>query len=71
MAKKLYTINLDEELVEELDRIAGAAGMSRSMFVNTILRGTVMGETKDVVTLLANGLMQKSESKKGAETATA
>ena len=71
MAKKLYTINLDEDLVEELDRLSNTLGMSRSMFVNTLLRGNVMGETKDVVTLLANGLLQKAEPKEEAETAIA
>lgn len=52
MAKRLVSINLDEELLDEMDALCGKVGMSRSAFVNLTMRGVVMGETADTTKLL-------------------
>lgn len=44
MAKRLISINLDDDLINEVDAIAESIGMSRSGFVNIVLRGCCMGE---------------------------
>lgn len=38
---KTYTVNLDEESVEALDRWLEAAGISRSAYINTLIKKTV------------------------------
>jgi metal-responsive CopG/Arc/MetJ family transcriptional regulator len=38
---KTYNVNLDEESVEALDRWLQAAGISRSAYVDTLIRKTV------------------------------
>jgi len=39
--KKAYSLMLDEEVVEALDRWLDAAGMNRSGYVNTLITKTV------------------------------
>jgi metal-responsive CopG/Arc/MetJ family transcriptional regulator len=38
---KTYNVNLDEESVEALDRWLEAAGITRSAYINTLIRKTV------------------------------
>ena len=49
MAKKLVSINLDEELIDEIDEVAKKLGISRSAMVNLAMRGIVMGETSNMI----------------------
>ena len=64
MAKKLVSINLDDDLIEALDDLSESVGMSRSAIVNLIMRGTVMGETEE-----AAGLLLKTALKVGKKPA--
>lgn len=38
---KTYNVNLDEESVEALDRWLEAAGITRSAYINTLIKKTV------------------------------
>lgn len=64
MAKKLVSINLDEELIDEIDAISETLGISRSAMVNMGMRGILMGEASEVVgTLMAAAKPKKSAKK--------
>lgn len=65
MAKKLISINLDDDLIEEIDNVSESVGMSRSAVVNLVMRGTIMGETSEVATLLLSTALsvKKNEEK--------
>jgi len=63
MAKKLVSINLDESLISEIDKMSESLGMSRSAFVSLIMRGTCMGETAETVKYLMSAAVEKSTSK--------
>ena len=68
MAKKLISINLDEELIEEIDSISETLGMSRSALVNLGMRGILMGETAKALGTFAAAVKQETKSKRGAKT---
>lgn len=67
MAKKLVSINLDEELIEEIDAVADTLGISRSAMVNMGMRGIFMGEAAQVVSALADAAKPKITSKRVAK----
>lgn len=70
MAKKLVSINLDEELIEEIDAVSEKLGISRSAMVNMSMRGIIMGETAKVVMSLAETARPKRKQKaKGSNAA--
>lgn len=52
MAKRLISINLDDDLIQAIDDLSESVGMSRSAMVNLVMRGTIMGETSDTAALL-------------------
>lgn len=45
MAKKIISINLDEEVIEELDGLSKKMGVSRSQFVEMTLKTAVGGQS--------------------------
>lgn len=45
MAKKIISINLDEEVIEELDELSKKMGVSRSQFVEMTLKTAVGGQS--------------------------
>lgn len=45
MAKKVISLNLDEETIEELDSLAKKMGVSRSNFCEMTLRTAVGGQS--------------------------
>lgn len=59
--KRLVSINLDIEVIEEIDKLAESLGISRSALVNLIMRATCMGEAVEV----ANVLMAAAKNSKG------
>lgn len=52
MAKKLVSINLDEELIKELDAVSATLGVSRSALVNIGMRGILLGEISEALNTL-------------------
>lgn len=72
MAKKLISINLDEDLIEEIDSISETLGMSRSAMVNLGMRGILMGETAKALGTFSAAVKkskkaEKSEGKNSAK----
>lgn len=67
MAKKLVSINLDEELIDEIDAVSETLGISRSAMVNMGMRGIFMGEAAQVVSALANAAKPKMTAKRSAK----
>lgn len=63
MAKKLVSINLDEELIDEIDAVSETLGISRSAMVNMGMRGIFMGEAAQVVGALAEAAKPKRKTK--------
>ena len=45
MAKKIVSINIDEETIKELDALAKKMGVSRSQFVEMTLKTAVGGQS--------------------------
>lgn len=68
MAKKLVSINLDEELIDEIDAVSETLGISRSAMVNMGMRGIFMGEAAQVVGALAEAAKPKISMKRSAKT---
>lgn len=67
MAKKLISINLDDDLINEIDSVSKSIGMSRSAFVNLVMRATCMGETSEAgINLLNAAIASKKSSKEGS-----
>lgn len=64
MAKKLVSINLDDDLIKAIDNLSESVGMSRSAMVNLVMRGTIMGETNETASLLVQAALsvKKPES---------
>lgn len=70
MAKKLISINLDDDLIQEIDNVSESVGMSRSAMVNLVMRGTIMGESNEVAKLLLNAALSvKNDQEKEADNA--
>ena len=67
MAKKLISINLDEELIAEIDSISETLGMSRSAMVNLGMRGILMGETAKALGTFAAAVKPDTKSKRDAK----
>lgn len=61
--KKLVSINLDEELIDEIDAVSETLGISRSAMVNMGMRGIFMGEAAQVVSALAEAAKPKRKTK--------
>ena len=66
--KKLVNVNLDLDLIDEIDNLANALGISRSALINMVMRGAVMGETSNAVGQLLGMAIEakKSDAKNGA-----
>ena len=71
MAKKVISVNLDEETVEELDSLAKKMGVSRSAFCEMTLSTAVGGQTLQDFTkwLFARPEREKEDSKSDFVTA--
>ena len=70
MAKKLISINLDDDLIQEIDNVSKSVGMSRSAMVNLVMRGTMLGESNEVAKLLLNAALSvKNDQEKEADNA--
>lgn len=65
MAKKLISINLDEDLIEEIDSISDVLGMSRSAMVNLGMRGILMGETAKALGTFSAAVKKSAKAKRG------
>lgn len=72
MAKKLVSINLDEDLITAIDELGKSVGMSRSALVNLVMRGTVMGETGSTSSELMDAALKaaKAVKKRSVEAAS-
>lgn len=64
MAKKLVSINLDDDLISEIDKVSESIGMSRSAFVNVVMRATCMGETNAATSAIITAAIDVEKSKK-------
>lgn len=62
MAKKLVSINLDDDLIQAIDELSESVGMSRSAMVNLVMRGTIMGETNETASLLFKAALSVKKS---------
>jgi len=61
MAKKMISVNVDDELLEAIDETAEKLGISRSSVMNMALRGVFMGETAVVLKTLASAVVSREE----------
>lgn len=67
MAKRLVSVNLDEDLINEIDAISEKLCVSRSALVNLGMRGILMGETAEALGTFASAFMPSTKSKRGAK----
>lgn len=63
--KKPITLTLDEEILEELDKLGEKMGLNRSATVNMLLRGVLFNEKLSVVKAMM--AVAKESRKKGKE----
>jgi len=71
MAKRLISINLDDDLIQAIDDLSESVGMSRSAMVNLVMRGTIMGETSDTAALLLQAALSVKKPDESAVDASA
>lgn len=69
MAKRLVSINLDDDLINEIDAISEKLGMSRSAMVNLGMRGILMGETAEALGTFASAIKPTAKSKRDEKRA--
>lgn len=69
--KRLLSINLDADLVEEIDKLAKKMGLSRSALVNMTMRAAILGETKNMGAFLVQSLLSNMSTAKEESSETA